>query len=353
MNKLCRSGVTCAVFCYLIVSGSVIKCFAEVIREKSNHYTIESAYQKIRRTHPAISLAPEPTFTSASIQSETRTFTSIDGVTLELDIYVPSTGMFRHDEVLVLVHGGGWWQGERENLAPLARALAARGLVTVTPSYRLAPQAPYPAAMHDVRASLDWVYSHAAELGVNKRKILLGGASAGGQIAALTALTFSHERLDARTEKAERLNEVYGLINLDGLSDFTTPLALKHENDPNKKPSSAERWLEGRYQERPQRWQEASPAHHVDANVPPTFFIISGQSRFSAGKEVYQRRLINAGGCYAEYHFQDAPHSFWMFNPWLTPLANLILKFVVELESPLESLPEPEATGFVFHCGNT
>jgi hypothetical protein len=82
-------------------------------------------------------------------------------VTVKADVYRPD-----HARVLpavLMVHGGGWTGGSKEAMRPLAKALAARGWVVVCTSYRLAGQAPYPAAVHDVKAAVRWLRAQAGE----------------------------------------------------------------------------------------------------------------------------------------------------------------------------------------------
>jgi hypothetical protein len=74
---------------------------------------------------------------------------------------------------------------------------------------------------------------------------------------------------------------VQAIINVDGLSDFTTETALKFEDDPTKKPSAAGAWFGGRYSEKTALWEEASPINHTSKNTPPILFIGSAQTRFS------------------------------------------------------------------------
>jgi acetyl esterase len=86
-------------------------------------------------------------------------------------------------------HGGGWCLGTPEQSAWLASHVAElTGSVVVSPAYRLAPEHPYPAAVDDAWAALLWVATHAARLGGDPTRIAVMGDSAGGNLAAVTAL---------------------------------------------------------------------------------------------------------------------------------------------------------------------
>ena len=92
---------------------------------------------------------------------------------------------------LLWIHGGGYVLGSVERDDLLAKHLARVGqCVVASVEYRLAPEYPFPAPVEDCYAALKWLASHSAELGVNKSRIAIGGASAGGGLAAgLAVLT--------------------------------------------------------------------------------------------------------------------------------------------------------------------
>jgi acetyl esterase len=90
---------------------------------------------------------------------------------------------------LLLLHGGGWVLGSIASHDRLSRAIAARTpCVVVTIGYRLAPEHPFPAAVLDAWDSLRWLGDSAVALGIDPRRIAIGGDSAGGNLAAVTAL---------------------------------------------------------------------------------------------------------------------------------------------------------------------
>lgn len=98
----------------------------------------------------------------------------------------------------LFVHGGGFVWGNLDTHDRLVRQLAAEsGMAMVAVDYRLAPEAPFPAAQDDLWSALLWVRSHAPELGLSRRAFALCGDSAGGQLALATALTARDRGIDA------------------------------------------------------------------------------------------------------------------------------------------------------------
>jgi acetyl esterase len=101
-------------------------------------------------------------------------------------IYRPRPGVLPG---YVYMHGGGWWLGSIDDAdAGCRRRAAAADAVVVSVGYRLAPEHPFPAALDDCYAVAMWVLDEAEPLEIDPARIVLGGGSAGGNLAAAVAL---------------------------------------------------------------------------------------------------------------------------------------------------------------------
>lgn len=91
-------------------------------------------------------------------------------------------------ELLVFFHGGGWEVGSVETFdRPVRRLANDSGMSVLSVDYRLAPEHPFPAALDDCIAAVEWASDHAADIGVDSTFVAVGGDSAGGNLAAAVA----------------------------------------------------------------------------------------------------------------------------------------------------------------------
>jgi len=126
-----------------------------------------------------------PTRVASGVSTTSRSVPGRPGEPpVEVVVYEPPARA--HPAASVLwIHGGGTIMGRPPLTHASASALARDlGIVVVSPDYRLAPEHPFPAALHDSAAVLDWLSSDVGGLGVDPSRVAVGGESAGGLLAA-------------------------------------------------------------------------------------------------------------------------------------------------------------------------
>ena len=142
------------------------------------------------------------------------------GARRQLDVYTPRATPERVRPangwpLVVFFYGGSWSYGERESYRFVGEAMAARGILTVIPDYRLYPEVRYPEFLKDNAAATAWALREAARLGADPKRVFAMGHSAGGYNAAMVAL-------DPRWLGAEGLKttQLAGWIGLAGPYEF-------------------------------------------------------------------------------------------------------------------------------------
>lgn len=113
------------------------------------------------------------------------TYRTIDDRGLKLDLYVPYDR--KPGPTVLYIHGGGWQSGSKEQYVLWYLPYLELGLRVAAVQYRLAGEAPAPAAVEDSRCAFRWVVNHGAEYGIDGRRVVVTGGSAGGHLALLTA----------------------------------------------------------------------------------------------------------------------------------------------------------------------
>lgn len=142
------------------------------------------AQQPTHGSRPAV----PPEIVEAS--AEERTIPRPSGETsIEVAILRPAQSARNPLPGALFIHGGGMIGGSRyDGLDQTLEWIDAVPMVVVSVEYRLAPGHPHPAPLDDCYATLCWMRDNAAELGIDHEKLIVSGASAGGGLAAATAL---------------------------------------------------------------------------------------------------------------------------------------------------------------------
>jgi len=152
---------------------------------------------------------------------------------LTLDLYqMPPKAKVAPRPAILFVHGGNWVSGDArhqtgfENFPTTLAALAARGYVVASANYRLSGEAHFPAAVQDIKSAIRWLRGHAADYDIDATRIMVWGAEAGGQIAAVVGtscgVTTLEPTADAKSKAPMASDCVEGVIDWYGPADFAS-----------------------------------------------------------------------------------------------------------------------------------
>ena len=144
----------------------------------------------------------------------------VGATSLRLDVYQPRGWSFSSRPALLLIHGGGWVEGDKQGEQEMAEFLVPRGFVAFAINYRLAHKGQdcYPAQALDVRRAARWVRVHAREYGADPDRLGAVGWSAGGHLAALLGTTDQADPADPNSALPSRVDCV---VDTAGPTDFT------------------------------------------------------------------------------------------------------------------------------------
>ncbi|MEN3307797.1 MAG: acetyl esterase [Micromonosporaceae bacterium] len=207
---------------------------------------------------------------------------------------------------LLYFFGGGWTLGSIDTADGVARLLAnAAGCAVVVPGYRLAPEHPFPAAVHDCYAATRWVRDEAESLGLDAKRIAVGGDSAGGNLAAgVTLLARDAGDLPLRAQLLVYPNTDHG-SETPSLHRYTeTWMFNRHSVD----------WYWDKYLRSPQDGADplASPLRAPDlSGLPPALVITAEHDPLRDQAEQYADRLAAAGVEVAGARYDGMVHGFF------------------------------------------
>ncbi|MDB5684511.1 MAG: dienelactone hydrolase [Sphingomonas bacterium] len=224
-----------------------------------------------------------------------------------VDIYKPSTP--GPHPLILYIHGGGWMGGHTRHSGALAdfpkvlAALAAEGFTVASLEYRLSGEAKFPAQLQDSNAALRFLRAHAGEYAIDPARVGVWGGSAGGHLAALTALACKEKSLDPQAGGDDC---VTAAVTWYGVFDFAGMTATPDGNAAGIRllgcdgPCPAD------------RIRSVSPVAYIDRSDPP-FLLIHGEDDKTVPVQqsrIGQAALAKAGVPVEAIYIPGVDHSF-------------------------------------------
>jgi acetyl esterase len=221
-------------------------------------------------------------------------------------------------------HGGGWVQGNPEQSGWLASHLAVRaGVIVVSPTYRLAPEDPFPAAVDDAWETLEWLVSDAERLGVDPQRIAVMGDSAGGNLAAVVALLAR----DAGTPELRAQVLIYpGTEMYDRWPSEDRNAEAPVLTSKNMR-AFTRLYLGDRFGDEGFRASPIRAESH--AGLPKTFILTAEHDPLLDNGSRYRDALVDAGVPVRYVEYDGAIHGF-LSLPGVVPVAKRALGDIVE-----------------------
>jgi acetyl esterase len=243
-------------------------------------------------------------------------------------VYTPAgSGPFA---ALVWFHGGGWVLGDIPGADVTCRELAnAAGCVVVSVDYRLAPESEFPAAADDCYAATRWVADHATSLGIDPKRLAIGGDSAGGNLAAVTALR-------ARDQGGPAL--AFQLLVYPA-TDAACDTPSYHDNADGyllTKDSMAWFWDHYLRNDADRANPHASPLRAESLEgLPPALVITAEFDPLRDEGEAYGKRVRQAGVPVAISRYDGTIHGFFTMTGFLDLARNAVAEAAAALRQSL------------------
>lgn len=251
---------------------------------------------------------------------------------LEARVYFPADHAGGPLPITLFLHGGGWVFGGLDSHDPFCRALAcdSRSLV-VGLDYRLAPEAPFPAALDDGFTALRWLAEFGDRIGGDPELLSVAGDSSGANLAAGLALR-------ARDEGDPPLWFQCLLYPATDPS-MSTPSYQENAEDPFLSRSEMEwYWRQYTVGDSDRANPYAAPARARDLRgLPPALVVTCGLDPLRDEGEAYAGRLSEAGVPVRTLRYDDMPHGFLLFTAKLTAARTGTAEIAQQVRAGLQS----------------
>lgn len=234
---------------------------------------------------------------------------------LKLDIAQPGgDGPF---PAIVFIHGGGWYQGNRQGYRSQIMEAAKRGYVAATISYRLmkfdeekkettTATPNFPAQIHDAKASIRWLRANAKKYHVDPDRIGVTGGSAGGHLSLLVGLTDAQSNLEGEGGNPDQSSRVQAVVNVFGPTD----MAACHK-------TTVVAWIfrlfmGGTPVETAETYKAASPITYVSQDDPPVLTLHGDRDMLVpiAQATILDEKMKAAGAPHTLMIFEGQGHGF-------------------------------------------
>ena len=233
----------------------------------------EPAPSDIPESVPPPDAEPEepelPTITTTDFQIvKDIKYGSGDGISLELDMYIPETPIASPMPAVIFIHGGGWRSGDK--YPSRINTLASHGFFGLSINYRLSGIATFPAAVEDAKCAVRWLRANAEKYNVDPNRIGVWGGSAGGHLAMIVGCADKAAGLEGNGGWEGVSSRVQAVCSYWGPGDF---VSWFKSVGTNRTITAEFEFLGGTIIEKPDVYRLASPVTHVTIDDPPLLMV--------------------------------------------------------------------------------
>jgi acetyl esterase/lipase len=201
-------------------------------------------------------------------------YAKIADQTLALDLHLPAAGPA---PLVVYVHGGAWMSGDK---TAYPEFFLQAGYAVASLDFRSTNVAPFPANVHDIKASIRFLRANAGKYGYRADRIALVGASSGAHLAALVGVTSGNAQLEGTLgDNGKESSSVQAIISYFGASNLETLLSQSTPDGVKMRVPALQKLLGNTPDRVPELAKLGSPVNHVDRNDPPALLMHGDQDQ--------------------------------------------------------------------------
>jgi acetyl esterase/lipase len=244
---------------------------------------------------------------------KTMTYKTVGTRALQIHLHFPKDWQAADRRpAMVFFFGGGWNGGRVEQFLPQAEYFASRGMVTARADYRVKSRdgVTPDQCVADARSAVRWLRAHARELGMDPRKLVASGGSAGGHLAACMMIEQSVESPgdDRSISTVPQAMVLYNPV-----------LSFEHDK------------LRPRLGDKQHLARAISPLAHLSAKTPPALILFGTEDPLKAFGEAYRAQAQEFDVRVEEYFAEGQGHGFFNRSPWLERTTRVVDQFLLSL----------------------
>ncbi|MBC8354964.1 MAG: SMP-30/gluconolactonase/LRE family protein [Planctomycetes bacterium] len=269
-----------------------------------------------------------PTTIPASIEAKLDiVFAQVADRKLLADVFQPASSAGPLPAIVV-VHGGGWLNGDKSKFRALAIELAKRGYVTAAIEYRLGGEAKFPAGIQDCNAAVRFLRTNAKQFNLDPQRIGAVGGSAGGHLAGLMAAAPRVKELQGDGGNSDHSSQLQAAIVMAGPMQMTTGSVAERSRDSDSG-SNSNQWLGKTIDEAPELYALADAHLHFSKDAPPVLFMTGEHD--NPQRNALTRDKLKLLGVWTDVKiYKDCKHGCWNQLPWFNEMAQDMDEFFKE-----------------------
>jgi len=256
---------------------------------------------------------PPPKLTTLEIKTSEQLYRKTPQGELFMHLYYPPDWKASDKRpTIVFFFGGGWKNGSHTQFMPQSQYFASRGLVCACADYRIESKhkTTPDACVEDAKAAVRWMRANANRLGIDPNKLIASGGSAGGHLAAATALCEGFDAKDDNTKISCKPNALVLFNPALNLTGGKRPVTNAAGQDISR---------------------DFSPTLFLKKGAPPTIIFFGTADVLIAHGDEFLKKSAPLGNRCELYTAADMPHGFFNRSPWNEVTAHKADEFLASL----------------------